>query len=115
MERRISCVRGARLGRSHDYGDVCQSVTDVAVELNAPNQHRRLSQLNRCLDDAIAGAVTEYARADDATRQGTSHELRNLTDAAITAFEVLQAGHRSLLGIRALVDRQRADVAEPDK
>jgi len=66
-------------------------------------------------------------RADDATRGGTSHELRNLTDAAITAFEVLQTGnvgiggstgavvHRSLLGIRVLVDRQRAAVAEPDK
>ena len=61
--------------------------------------------------------MTEYARADDATRDGTSHELRSLTDAAITAFEVLQTGyvgiggstgavvHRSLLGIRALIDR----------
>jgi hypothetical protein len=101
----------------HDYGDICQSVTGLAVELSAPISTDDFRTLNRCLDDAIAGAVTEYARADDASRDGTSHELRNLTDAAITAFEVLQTGtvgvggstgavvHHSLLSIRALIDR----------
>jgi hypothetical protein len=59
----------------HDYGDICQSVTDLAVELSAPISTDDFRTLNRSLDDAIAGAVTEYARADDATREGTSHEL----------------------------------------
>lgn len=98
-----------------DYGDICQSVTDLAVDLAAPISANDFRTLNRCLDDAIAGAVTEYARADDVTRDGTSSELRSLTDAAITAFEVLQTGnvgvggstgaivHRSLLSIRALI------------
>jgi hypothetical protein len=118
-------VKGFTIGQVvHDYGDICQSVTDLAVELAAPISTDDFRTLNRCLDDAIAGAVTEYARTDDATRDGASHELRNLTDAAITAFEVLQQGsvgvggstgtvvHRSLLSIRALIDRPA--IAEPD-
>ena len=42
----------------HDYGDVCQSVTDLAMEMNAPISTDDFRTLNRCLDDAIAGAVT---------------------------------------------------------
>jgi hypothetical protein len=97
----------------HGYGDVCQSVTDLAVELSAPIATDDFRTLNRCLDDAIAGAVTEFAHAQEVTRVGESHRLQNLTDIAITAFEVLQTGsvgvggstgavvHRSLLAIRA--------------
>jgi hypothetical protein len=101
----------------HGYGDVCQSVTDLAVELSAPIDTDDFRTLNRCLDDAIAGAVTEYAHEQDVTRDGASRELQNLTDTAITAFEVLRSGnvgvggstgavvHRSLMAIRAaLVD-----------
>jgi hypothetical protein len=97
----------------HGYGDVCQSVTDLAVELAAPITADDFRTLNRCLDDAIAGAVTEFTHERDVTRVGESHRLQNLTDIAITAFEVLQTGnvgvggstgalvHRSLLAIRA--------------
>ena len=46
----------------HDYGDVCQAVTELAVEMNAPIGTDDFRTLNRCLDDAIAGAVTEYGR-----------------------------------------------------
>ena len=46
----------------HDYGDVCQSITELAVEMNAPISTDDFRTLNRCLDDAIAGAVTEYGR-----------------------------------------------------
>ena len=46
----------------HDYGDVCQAVTDLAVEVNAPISTDDFRTLNRCLDEAIAGAVTEYGR-----------------------------------------------------
>jgi hypothetical protein len=107
----------------HGYGDVCQSITDLAMELTAPIATDDFRTLNRCLDDAIAGAVTEFAREQDVTRDGTSHELENLTNAAITAFEVLQTGdvgvsgstgavlHRSLLGIRAVLgDRRSSEV-----
>jgi hypothetical protein len=102
----------------HDYGDVCQSVTDLAVELAAPIDAEDFRTLNRCLDDAIAGAVTEYAYEKDITREGSSQELQRLTNRAISAFEVLQTGnvgvggstggvvHRSLLAIRAALSEQ---------
>jgi len=116
-----------------DYGDVCQSITDLAMEMDAPISTDDFRTLNRCLDDAIAGAVTEYSRERDVTRDGESayanehlgflaHELRNLTNTAILAFEVLATGNvgiggstgsvvqRSLMGIRSLVSRSLAEV-----
>ena len=97
----------------HDYGDVCQSVTDLAVELGAPISTDDFRMLNRCLDNAIAGAVTEFTLKAGMTREKQSAELRRLIDAAIAAFQVIRTGNvgvrgntaalveRSLLGIRA--------------
>jgi hypothetical protein len=105
----------------HDYGDVCQSVTDLAMETKAPIATEDFRTLNRCLDDAIAGAVTEHARGQQVSRDGQSNEMRNLIHAAITAFEVIQTGtvgvggttgalvHRSLVGIRALIEHPVED------
>ena len=45
-----------------DYGDVCQAVTNLAVEMGAPIRVDEFRTFNRCLDDAIAGAVTEYSK-----------------------------------------------------
>jgi hypothetical protein len=39
----------------HDYGDVCQAITEPAVEPDAPTGTADFRTLNRCLDDAIAG------------------------------------------------------------
>src|SRR5688572_13528886 len=46
----------------HDYGDICQSITELAVESNAPIGTDEFRSLNECLDNAIAGAVTVYGR-----------------------------------------------------
>jgi hypothetical protein len=109
----------------HDYGDICQAITDLAVELAAPIATSDFRTLNRCLDDAIAAAVTEFGRAQAITQAGEIQEVSILTNAAITAFEVLQTGkvgvggstgavvHRSLLAIRGLVDRPRVGKAQP--
>lgn len=109
----------------HGYGDVCQSVTDLAVETSAPIGTEDFRTLNRCLDDAIAGAVTEFTRAQDVTRDGESHEMRDLIKTATTAFEVLRTGNvgvggstgevvlRSLRAMDALVNRQSAQIAPP--
>jgi signal transduction histidine kinase len=102
--------------------------------MRAPISTEDFRVLNRCLDDAIAGAVTEYGREQNqATREGETahgserlgflaHELRNLTSTAIFAYEVLKTGnvgvagstgtvlHRSLMGIRALIGRSLAEV-----
>ena len=118
----------------HDYGDICQSITDLAVEADTPISNDDFRTLNRCLDDAIAGAVTEYGRArnqsgiDGESARGSehlgflAHELRNLINTAMLAFEVLKTGnvgvagstgtvlHRSLTGLDALVSRSLAEV-----
>jgi hypothetical protein len=44
----------------HDYGDLCQAVTDLAFELDAVIEIDEFRTLNRCLDNAIANAVTEF-------------------------------------------------------
>jgi hypothetical protein len=48
----------------HDYGDVCQAVTGLAVELDVAIATDDFQTLNRCLDDAIAAAVSEYGRRE---------------------------------------------------
>jgi hypothetical protein len=100
----------------HDYGDVCQSITDLAVELDAPISTDDFRTLNRCLDDAIAGAVTEFALEQSVTRAIQSAELHSLTEAAICAFRFIRAGgvgaggstgavvERSLVAILAAMD-----------
>jgi hypothetical protein len=118
----------------HDYGDVCQAVTQLAVELNAPIGTEDFRVLNRCLDDAIAGAVSQYAAErnqstiDSENARGTerlgflAHELRNLINTGLIAFEVMKTGevgikgstgevlNRSLLGIRALAEHSLAEI-----
>ena len=110
----------------HGYGDVCQSVTELAVELSAPIDADEFRTLNRCLDDAIAGAVTEHSR-DGVTGDPQSLELRTLAVTALLAFEALQQGnvgvggstggvvHRSLIAIRALAERPAARPKTPSK
>jgi signal transduction histidine kinase len=118
----------------HDYGDVCQAITDLAVELGLPISTDDFRMLNRCLDDAIAGAVTEFGRGrdqsarDSETARGSerlgflAHELRNLINTAMVAFEVLKTGNvgvagstgavlqRSLRGVANLVGRSLDEV-----
>ena len=53
----------------HGYGDVCQAITELAVETSAPISTDEFRMLNRCLDDAIAGAVTEYGREREQSSQ----------------------------------------------
>jgi signal transduction histidine kinase len=118
----------------HDYGDLCQAITDLAFEHDAPIEIDEFRTLNRCLDNGIAEAVTEYAyqRNSDMTNTGVqalnerlgflAHELRNLLHTATLAFTAIKAGsvgvtgstgavlERSLIGLRTLVDRSLADV-----
>ena len=118
----------------HDYGDVCQAITELAVELDAPISTDDFRILNRCLDDAIAAAVTEYGRErnqsgiDGESARGSerlgffAHELRNLINTSLMAVEVLKTGnvgvagstgtvlHRSLLASHTLIARSLAEV-----
>jgi hypothetical protein len=90
----------------HDYGDVCQSVTDLAVELDAPISTDDFRTLNRCLDNAIAGAVTEFAFVEGNARDQNSVELHNLIDGAIAAFHAIRDGNVGVRGnTAAMVER----------
>jgi signal transduction histidine kinase len=117
-----------------DYGDICQSVTNLAYETGAPIEVDEFRTFNRCLDNAIAAAVTAYARRQAAaaaeddfqtvnSRLGPfAHELRNYLHTAILAVRAIKAGKvgisgatgavldRSLLGMRSLIERSLAEV-----
>jgi hypothetical protein len=75
-----------------DYGDVCQSVTELAVETDTTISAQDFRTLNQCLDDAIAGAVTAFAEVQDIARDGELTELWSLVNSASAAFEAMQSG-----------------------
>jgi signal transduction histidine kinase len=93
----------------HDYGDVCQAVTELAVEVHAPIPTEEFNTLNRCLDNAIAGAVTEYGRQQEqrVSRQATerlgilAHEFGSLVSGAMLTFEALKTGRVGIDGSTA--------------
>jgi signal transduction histidine kinase len=114
----------------HHYGEVCQVITEFAVEQQAPITTREFHALNGCLDTAIAEAVTAHARvtaergsASEVERLGRSaHELRNLLNSALLAFHTVQRGSgtvngtagmvlgRSLMGLRGMIDSALTQV-----
>ena len=118
----------------HAYGDLCQATTDLAYERDVAVQVGEFRTLNRCLDNAIAGAVTEYlnqratlsaglAAVENHERLGClAHELRDLINTATLALSAIRTGNvgvsgatgtvldRSLAGLRKLVDRTLADA-----
>ena len=114
----------------HDYGDLCQVITGLAVEQRVDVAADEFQTLNLCLDDAIAGAVTAYgthrerAIADEgAERLGVLvHEMRNLLNTVMLSFASIKRGliapngstgamlERNLLGLQTLIDRSLADV-----
>ena len=114
----------------HDYGDLCQVITALAVSKRAPIATEEFQTLNLCLDDAIAGAVTSFDRLrerainDEGTeRLGVlAHEMRNLLNTAMMSFSSIKKGivaaggstsvvhERTLLRLQMLIDRSLADV-----
>lgn len=118
----------------HDYGDLCQAITDLAFERGADIKTDEFRTLNRCLDNGIADAVTEYAFQRTALLEDSgvkalnerlgflAHELRNHVQTATLALTAIKAGNvgltgatgavldRSLIGMRSLIDRSLADV-----
>lgn len=118
----------------HDYGDLCQAITDLAFEQDAVISTDEFRTLNRCLDNAIAIAVTEfgYLRDSDLADRNAvewnerlgffAHELRNQLATATLALSIIKDGNvgmsgatgavldRSLVGLRNLIDRSLAEV-----
>jgi len=107
----------------HGYGDVCQSITEMAVELNAPISADDFRILNRCLDDAIAAAVTEYGSerdqsfeieaADDTERLGVlAHQLRTAIYTARGALDAVESGRVGIAGSTGTVLKRNLSDAQ---
>lgn len=114
----------------HEYGSLCEAITQVADDRSAPISAHEFHLLNGCLDNAIAHAVTEFGRQREqavsnhcsANLGVLAHELRNQLNVAVLALRVLQTGNmgprrssdamleRSLRAMRDLVDRSFANV-----
>jgi signal transduction histidine kinase len=118
----------------HDYGDLCQAITDLAFERDVPFTVDEFRTLNRFLDNAIADAVTEFSFQRDAAiahqhsadlneRLGfLMHEVRNSLNAATLAVHAIESGGLTMTGATGavlkrshaamgkLVDRSLAEV-----
>lgn len=118
----------------HDYGDLCQAITELAHDRHAPITVEEFHTFNRCLDSAIANAVTEFGRlrdecvANSAARSRNDRlallasELRTSVNAAMLSFSAIKTGRvaaggqtgsvlaRSLTRISDIVERTLAEV-----
>lgn len=118
----------------HGYGDICQAVTELAAERDAPITVDEFHTFNRLLDNAIADAVASYGHhrdqsvadhgaADLHERLGTlADEQRTLLEKALKALGALKVGNIGLKGatgsvledslvqLRALIDRQHPEL-----
>lgn len=94
----------------HDYGDICQAITELAQEKNAPVTIEEFRTFNRLLDNAIADAVGSFGRHRDEAisaqgdrdqqqwRGSLGDEQRKLLDTAVKAFDALKLGNIGLRG-----------------
>ncbi|MDB5874776.1 MAG: histidine kinase [Ramlibacter sp.] len=118
----------------HDYGDLCQAITDLAFERDAPFSIDEFRTLNRCLDNAIASAVSAFSSQRDASiadkqeaevneRVGALvHELKSSLATAMYAASALELGNlpmsgstgsvlkRSLATLKTLIEGSLDDV-----
>jgi len=118
----------------HGYGDICQSVTELAKERDAPITVGEFHTFNRLLDNAIADAVASYGHYQDASisaqgaqdlhqRMGTlADEQRQLLETALKALDALKVGNIGLMGatgtlledsllkLRELIDKSLPEI-----
>lgn len=118
----------------HGYGDVCQVITQLAIEMNAPVTLREFRTFNRLLDDAIADAVSSFILRretpahDDGAYDLHQHlgsvaeEQRKLVDAALVTLDAVKYGNVGLKGatgsiledslrkLRILIDKSLPEV-----
>jgi hypothetical protein len=114
---RAAALHGAELLRRgftvdqvvHDYGDVCQCVTALAVEQDVPISTDEFRTLNRCLDNAIADAVASYGSAHQTMVSSQAEtmqqrlvafadEHRRLMDIALKSIAAIKTGNIGIGG-----------------
>jgi hypothetical protein len=93
----------------HAYGDVCQAITGLAVEQGAPISTDEFRTLNRCLDNAIADAVTAFGVGSETSGKAKASttlerlesfgdEQRRLVDIAASSYAAMKTGTIGLSG-----------------
>jgi hypothetical protein len=93
----------------HEYGDICQAVTELAVAQHAPISNDEFHTLNRCLDNAIADAVTSFGSSRQILMDEEQvslqqrlgflfHEQERLVDIALHSLSAIKTGHVGLTG-----------------
>ena len=116
--RRTAALHGAelfRLGYSveevvHDYGDLCQAITELAQEVGAPVTIDEFHTFNRLLDSSIASAVSAYACLEHSLSEAVhdrigalAEEQRTLISVALKALDVLKTGNVGVMGATGAV------------
>jgi hypothetical protein len=114
----------------HAYGSMCQAITEMAIEKREPITPDEFRKLNRCLDVAIAGAVTSFQARHirvDSSREiqhlgFLAHELRNALTTVNVSLRLIKNGvvgfggstgqvlDRGLKHIQELIDRSLTEV-----
>lgn len=118
----------------HGYGDICQSLTELAKEKKASIAVDEYHTFNRLLDNAIADAVTSFGQHRDATGQAGSPEvlheqiglladqLRRHVNTALSALDAIKVGQigvmgttgsvleESLIALRELIDKSIPEI-----
>ena len=99
----------------HGYGDICECVTELAKEQDAPITVAEFHTFNWLLDNAIADAVASYGRHQELhigareaqdlhERMGTlADKQRHLLDVALKALDALKVGNIGLMGATGTV------------
>lgn len=119
---RAAALHGSRMLQSgytidqvvHGYGDVCQAITGMAIEQKEVITADEFHTLNRCLDEAIADAVTSYSRTRQAAinaqaeilHQRLNHfsdEQRRLLDVARKACAAIKTGNVGMNGATGIL------------
>ncbi len=114
----------------HVYGSLCQAVTGLAIKKGIDISSLEFRDLNRCLDVALAGAVSAFEKLRDSNRIESevkrcgfcAHELRNSLGVAMLSLEMIkngqvgfagsvgQAMERSLKRMEELIGRSLTEV-----
>ena len=117
----------------HGYGDVCQAITELAKDRNAPVTVDEFHTLNRLLDHAIADAVSSYGEQIEITATESAQDLhlrmgaladeqRKLVEISLKALTAVKLGNLSVMGatggvlekslvqLRDLIDRSMPEL-----
>lgn len=82
----------------HNYGDICQAVTELAGENASLISVDNFHTFNRFLDNAIAGAVTSFGESQRTSANDAAQDLKIQVEIACTTFEALKAGNVGVRG-----------------